>query len=88
MENSDFSISEGKKHFSKIIRASEQKKQGVIIRRRGNPGAIILPYEDYMKDKKIEALRRIREARLVYSHLEITADEVYETSRGILEGKK
>ncbi|MFH1241113.1 MAG: type II toxin-antitoxin system Phd/YefM family antitoxin [Pseudomonadota bacterium] len=88
METLDFSISEGKRHFSEIIRASEQKKQGAIIRRRGNPVAIILPYEDYMKGRKVEALRRIREARSLYGHLEITADQVYETSRGMLEGYK
>ena len=60
------SIAEGKKNFAKIIRASEEKHQKIIVSRRGNPVAVILPYEEHMKNRKREALIKIEEARAVY----------------------
>ncbi len=79
------SIAEGKKNFSSIIKASEEKKQKIIICRRGNPVAIILPYEEYCKNKKEDALRRIKEVRQIYHKLGVKARETYEISRKELE---
>ena len=84
----NISISEGKRDFTKIIRASEQKKQKTIISRRGNPVAIILPYEEYKKNRKVEALQKIKEARAIYGRSGIKADKVYEISRNELEDKR
>ena len=66
MDILNVSITEGKKDFTKIIRASEEKKQKIIVSRRGNPVAIILPYEEYSKSRKIDALQKIKEARAIY----------------------
>ena len=85
MDTLEFSIAEGKKNFSKIIKASEEKKQRVIISRRGNPVAIILPYKEYQRNRKKEALSEIQETRAIYHQSEITAREVYEISRKELE---
>ena len=87
MDTLNFSIAEGKKNFSKIIRASEEKNQAIIISRRGNPVAIILPYNEYKKNRKKEALKEIQEVRAIYGQSEITAKEIYETSRRMLEEK-
>ena len=82
------SIAEGKKNFAKIIRASEEKHQKIIVSRRGNPVAVILPYEEHMKNRKREALIKIEEARAVYHRSEMRAEEVYEISRKELQNKK
>ncbi|MBL7205800.1 MAG: type II toxin-antitoxin system Phd/YefM family antitoxin [Desulfobacteraceae bacterium] len=82
------SITEGKKNFTKIIRASEEKKQKIIVSRRGNPVAIILPYEEYTKNRKKEALIKIKEARAIYHRSGISAEDVYEISKKELEDKK
>jgi prevent-host-death family protein len=82
------SIAEGRKNFAKIIRASEEKHQKIIVSRRGNPVAIILPYEEHMKNRKREALIKIEEARAVYHQSEMLAEEVYEVSRKELQNKK
>jgi prevent-host-death family protein len=47
MDILNISIAEGKKNFSKIIRASEEKNQRIIISRRGMSVAIIFPYEEF-----------------------------------------
>ncbi len=87
MNTVNYSIAEGKKNFSKIIKTSEEKKQEIIITRRGNPVAIIIPYQEYKKNKKREALKVIQEARAIYHKSEVTAKEIYEASRRILEEK-
>jgi len=81
MNTLNVSIAEGKKNFTKIIRASEEKKQKIIVSRRGNPVAIILPYEEYQKSRKKEALEKIKEARAIYRRSGISAEEVYEISK-------
>lgn len=85
MDISNISIAEGKKNFSKIIRASEEKNQKIIISRRGRPVAIIFPYEEFEKNRKKEALKKITELRLIYRRSRINAYEVYEISRNELE---
>lgn len=88
MGNLDFSIAEGKKNFSKIIKTSEEKKEPIVISRRGKPVAIIIPYEEYQRTMKKDALREIHEARESYRKLGISAKKVYEISRGMLEETK
>lgn len=82
------SIAEGKKNFAKIIRASEEKKQKIIVSRRGKPVAVILPYDEHMKNRKREALTKIEEVRAVYHQSGIRAEEVYRISKKELEDKK
>jgi len=88
MNTLNVSIAEGKKNFTKIIRASEEKKQKIIVSRRGNPVAIILPYEEYQKSRKREALEKIKETRAIYHQSGISAEEVYEISKKELEIKR
>jgi prevent-host-death family protein len=82
------SIAEGRKNFAKIIRASEEKRQKIIVSRRGNPVAIIIPYEEHMKNRKREALLKIEEARAVYHLSGMSAEEVHRISRKELQDKK
>ena len=88
MNTLNVSIAEGKKNFTKIIRASEEKKQKIIVSRRGNPVAIILPYEEYHKSRKKEALEKIKETRAIYRRSGISAEELYEISKKELENKR
>ena len=87
MNTLNVSIAEGKEDFTKIIRASEEKKQKIIVSRRGNPVAIILPYEEYNKSRKAEALKKIKEARAIYRRTGTKAEEVYGVSKKELEDK-
>ena len=88
MNAMNVSIAAGRKNFAKIIRASEEKKQKIIVSRRGNPVAIILPYEEYIKNRKKEALIKIKEARAIYRRSGISAEEICEISKKELEDKR
>lgn len=87
MDTVSYSIAEGKKNFSKIIKASEEKKQEIIIARRGKPVAVIIPYQEHKRKKKTEALRTIEETRAIYHQTGISPKEIYEKSRRELESK-
>jgi prevent-host-death family protein len=88
MKALNVSIAEGKKNFAKIIRTAEEKHQEIIVSRRGNPVAVILPYEEHMKNRKREALLKIEEARAVYHQSGMRAEEVYKISRKELQNKR
>jgi prevent-host-death family protein len=88
MDTLNVSIAEAKKNFSRMIRVSEEKKQRVVILRRGNPVAIIVPYEEYQKSRKEEALKQIKETRAIYRQSRISAEEVYKISKKELEDKR
>ena len=88
MNTLNVSIAEGKKNFTKIIRASEEKKQRIVISRRGNPVAVILPYEEYQINRKKEALEKIKEVRAIYRQSGISAQTAHEISKKELENKR
>jgi prevent-host-death family protein len=88
MDILNVSIAEAKKNFSRMIRASEEKKQRVVILRRGNPVAIILPYGEYQKGRKEEALKKIKETAAIYRESGMSAGQVYEISKNELEKKR
>lgn len=81
------SIAEGKKNFTRIIRASEEKGERIVISRRGHPVAVILPYDDFQKARKEEALLKIKEAGAIYRQSGVSARTVHEISKKELEGK-
>ena len=85
MEWVSVSIAEGKKNFSKLIRDSEENKKRIVISRRGVPVAVILPYADFVKSRKEEALKKINKLRLIYQRSGIASTDVYEISRNELD---
>ncbi|MDZ7696062.1 MAG: type II toxin-antitoxin system Phd/YefM family antitoxin [Deltaproteobacteria bacterium] len=88
MNSLTVSIAEGKKNFAKLIRASEEQNQKIIVSRRGNPVAVIVPYETHIKDRKKDAWMKIEEVRAEYRESGLHAGSVYEASRKELENKK
>jgi prevent-host-death family protein len=88
MDILNVSIAEAKKNFSRMIRASEEKKQRVVILRRGDPVAIILPYGEYQKSRKEEAFKIIKETAAIYRESGMSAGQVYEISKNELEEKR
>ena len=88
MDIVNVSIAEGRKNFSKLIKAAEGKKQRIVISRRGSPVAIILPYDEFERQRKIEALKKIDEVRAIYLESGIAAQEAFEASRQELEEGK
>jgi len=81
------SVAEGKKEFSRLIRNALEKKEEIVVTKRGKPVAVILPYEEYQRSKKIEGYKKICEARGMFLKANILADDVFKESRRQLERK-
>lgn len=85
MKASTVSIAEGKKGFSRLIEDAHKKKEEIIVTRRGKPVAVIVPYEEYQRSKRVEGYRKILEAREVFLKAGLVSDEVFKESRKQLE---
>jgi prevent-host-death family protein len=87
MKSTSVSVAEGKKGFSRLIRDALEKKEEIVVTKRGKPVAVILPYEEYQQSKRIEGYKKIMEARGVFLKANIGADEIFKESRRQLEGR-
>ena len=85
MKTTTISIAEGKKGFSRLIHDTQEKKEYIVITRRGKPVAVIIPYEEYQHAKRMEGFREITEARETFLKTGLPADEVFSKSRQQLE---
>ena len=85
MKTATVSIAEGKKDFSRLIREREQKKSDVVVTRRGEPVAVIVPYEDYRTLRRAEAYRTILALRAELAGTRLRAKDVRTASRRELE---
>ena len=85
MKATTVSIAEGKKSFSRLIQDAFEKKEEIVVTKRGKPVAAIIPYEEYQHSKRVEGYRKIMEARKVFLRTGILADDVFEESRKELE---
>jgi prevent-host-death family protein len=75
------SIAEGKRSFSRIVRAAEVDKREVVVTRRGKPVAVIVPIEAYSEGRKADGYRRIMEARAAYGKARVEAAAVIDEAR-------
>ena len=54
MKSTTVSIAEGKKGFSRLIQDASEKKEEIIVTKRGKPVAVIVPYEEYRHSRRLE----------------------------------
>jgi len=87
MKGTTVSIAEGKKGFSRLIQDALEKKEEVIVTKRGRPVAVIVPYEEYKHSKRVEGYRKIMEARKAFLKAGVLAEEIFKESRKQLEKK-
>jgi prevent-host-death family protein len=85
MAGTTVSIAEGKKGFSRIIHDSIEKKEEIIITKRGKPVAVIIPYDEYRRTLRREGYGKIMKTRKAFQKAGIQADDVYKESRNELE---
>jgi prevent-host-death family protein len=85
MAGTTVSIAEGKKGFSRIIHDSIEKKEEIIITKRGKPVAVIIPYDEYRRTLRREGYGKIMKTRKAFQKAGIQAGDVYMESRNELE---
>jgi prevent-host-death family protein len=88
MKETTVSVAEGKKSFSRLVQDAHNNKEEVIVTKRGKPVAVILPYEEYQRSKRIKGYKKIMEAREVFLKAGVQAEEVFKESRRQLEKKR
>lgn len=79
------SIAEGKKSFSRLIQGAVEKNEDVVVTKRGEPVAVIVPYGEYLHSRKAEAYKKIIESRKVFLKAGVKAEDVYIESKKELE---
>lgn len=71
-------ISEGKNNFTKLLK---DIKEDIIIKNRNIPVAVILPYSEYVKIKRLRSYAKMVEISDKLSKKGIHAMKLYETSK-------
>jgi len=85
MKGTTVSVAEGKKRFSRLIKDALEKKEEIIVTKRGKPVVVIAPYEEYLHSQRVEGFRKIMEVREVFLKKGIKANEIFRKSRRQLE---
>jgi prevent-host-death family protein len=85
MKSTTVSIAEGKKGFSRLIQNASEKKEEIIVTKRGKPVAVIVAYEEHMHSRRLEGYRMVMEGREVFLRSGLRADEIYRESRKQLD---
>jgi len=79
----EVSIVEAKKGFSELLKRA--RKAPVIVTRRGEPDAVILPFEEYERLRRLRAYSGMVRLSHELKEVGVTATELYEASRRELE---
>ncbi len=79
------SISEAKSSFSALLKRAQ--KELVIVTRRGEPDAVLLPFEEYERLRRLRAYSSMIRLSHELKGIGITASELYDASREELEGR-
>lgn len=87
MKATTVNIAEGKKGFSRLIEGASKKKEGIIVTKRGKPVAVIVPYEEYQRSRRVEGYMKIMEAREAFLKSGILSEEIFKESKKQLEKK-
>lgn len=85
MKITTVTIAEGKRDFSRLIREAAERKEDIVVTKRGKPMAVIVPYGEYQHSRKVEAHQKILESRAAFVKAGVSAAEVYKESREDLE---
>jgi len=65
----------------------KKKRENTLVTRRGKPVAVIIPYDEYVRNARMEGYKNIMEAREAFLKDGVIADDVYRESRTQLEEK-
>ncbi len=63
MNSTTVSIAEGKKGFSRLIHDTVEKRENTIVTRRGKPVAVIVPYDEYERNVRMEGYSKHHESQ-------------------------
>jgi len=85
MKITTVSVAEGKREFSRLLRDTSEKKEEIIVTKRGKPVAVIIPYDEFQYSMRMDGYRKIMRAREAFLKAGVKANEVFKESRKQLE---
>lgn len=74
-------ISDGKKDFTGLIKESVAKNEDIVITKRGQPVAALLPYKEYTDMRKLRTYLKMLEISKEMHETGIKAKDVYAASK-------
>jgi len=81
-------ISDGKKDFTVLIKESVAKNEDIVITKRGQPVAVLLPYKEYTDLRKMRTYLKMLEISNEMYKTGIKAKDVHIASKKELEERK
>ncbi|MBI4842841.1 MAG: type II toxin-antitoxin system Phd/YefM family antitoxin [Nitrospirae bacterium] len=87
MATKEVTISDGKKGFIGLIRESVTNNEDIVITKRGQPVAVLLPYKEYADLKKLRTYLKMLDISTEMNKTGIKAKNVYAASKKELEGR-
>ncbi|MEW6417264.1 MAG: type II toxin-antitoxin system Phd/YefM family antitoxin [Nitrospirota bacterium] len=81
-------ISDGKKDFTSLIKKYVAKNEDIVITKRGQPVAALLPYKEYTDLIKLRTYLKMLEISTEMQKTGIKAKDVYAASRKEIEERK
>ncbi len=88
MTTKTVTISDGKKNFTGLIKESVAKSEDIVITKRGEPVAVLLPYKEYTDLRKLRTYLKMLEVSTEMHKTGIRAKDVYAASKKELEGRR
>lgn len=79
-------VGEAKKKFLDLVRHVE-KHQSIVINKKGEPVAALLPYSEYVSLNRLRSYIAFKELSKVLKGSETNAQELSSSSRAELEGR-
>ncbi len=80
------SISQGRRDFCRLIREVLDKKQKIIITKRQESAAVLIPYDKHQRMQRLEGYKWIMEARGAFLKAGVKAKDVLKQSKMQLGG--
>lgn len=87
MATKEVTITDGKKGFTGLIKESVANNADIVITKRGQPVAVLLPYKEYADLKKLRTYLKMLEISTEMNKTGIKAKNVYAASKKELEGR-
>ncbi len=88
MKTTTVTIAEGKRDFSRLIKEAAERKEDIVVTKRGKPMAVIVSYGEYQHSRKVGAHQKILESRAVFVKAGVSAAEVCKESREDLDRRE
>ncbi len=80
-------VAEGKRDFTGLLKEAENKKEDIIVTRRGEPVCVIMPFDKYRKLKRVRSYIRMVELSQELKGKGVKVSRLLKESRNQLEDR-